>query len=208
MPAKYLLSLFMIAVLLGACATISPRIIPAPTQSPNSLPSGAYPATGNEPVSKSMPYPEQPSLPAVEAPYPPQQEVQPPVDVKKPYPGPGEDLIAPTTAYEPQPGDEKLMQGKVFLDNIQILALDSFPPQFRLSLSGNLPTPCHKLRVKVNPPDADKKIQVEVYSVFDPAEMCIQMLEPLRASVPLQGFPSGTYQVLVNSRPTGEITVP
>ena len=208
MPAKYMLSLLMIAVLLGACATFSPRIIPAPTQTPDMSASKAYPGPGSQPVSKSVPYPEQPSLPAAEAPYPPQKEVQPPVDVKKPYPRPGEDLTVPTTAYAPQPGDEKLMQGKVYLDNMQILALDSNPPQFSLSLSGNLPTPCHKLRVKVNPPGADKKIQVEVYSVFDPAEMCIQMLELLRASVPLQGFPSGTYQVLVNSHPTGEITVP
>ena len=77
-----------------------------------------------------------------------------------------------------------------------------------LELKGNLPTPCHKLRVKVNPPDANQQIQVEVYSLADPAEICIQVLEAFQVSVPLKELPSGTYQVSVNQQPVGELTVP
>ena len=217
MPVKSLSSLLMIAVLLGACATIPPRIIPAPTQGPDAAAPGAYPTPGDQPVSKGLPYPAQPTLPGVVSAYPPQEPGsaepgsaepgQPPLDAPKPRPG----VVQPSdfdTAYAPQPGDDKLMRGKVYLEHMDILALESFPPQFNLSLSGNLPTPCHKLRIKVNPPDTDHKIQVEVYSVFDPAEICIQLLEPLLVSVPLQGFASGKYQVLVNSHPVGEIDVP
>ena len=110
--------------------------------------------------------------------------------------------------WEPQPGDDKLQRGNVYLDSQQILTLESFPPQFVLELKGNLPTPCHKLRVKVNPPDANRQIQVEVYSLADPAEICIQVLEAFQVSVPLKDLSSGTYQVSVNQQPVGELTVP
>ena len=60
--------------------------------------------------------------------------------------------------FAPQPGDDRLMRGNVFIQEMDILIRESFPPQIALSLSGELPTPCHQLRVQVSEPDADNRI--------------------------------------------------
>ena len=91
---------------------------------------------------------------------------------------------------------------------MDILVMESFPPQYMLTLQGTLPTPCHQLRVEVAPPDDQNTIQVSAYSVVDPNAICTQVLSPFQASVPLQGQPSGTYTVLVNGEEAGSIEVP
>jgi hypothetical protein len=82
--------------------------------------------------------------------------------------------------------------------------MESFPPQFMLSLKGNLPTPCHQLRVNVNPPDADNKIMVDVYTVSNPDMICAQVLQPFSETIELGTFPGGHYSVCVNGQLAGE----
>jgi hypothetical protein len=106
--------------------------------------------------------------------------------------------------YAPQPGDDSLTRGSAFVEATDILILESFPPQFQLSLSGSLPTPCNELRVVVEEPDTNNNIAVDVYSVVDPAVICIQVLKAFQASVNLGSFPSGHYTVTVNGEPSGE----
>lgn len=107
--------------------------------------------------------------------------------------------------WEPQPGDENLARGEAFVDQAEIVILESFPPQFRLKLTGTLPTPCHQLRVVVSEPDEQERIDVEVYSVVDPDQVCIQVVEPFEANIPIGSFTSGEYTVLVNGKQVGEI---
>ena len=111
------------------------------------------------------------------------------------------------TAYLPQPGDSKFSRGNVFIEDSEVLVMESFPVQIALVLSGELPTPCNQLRAIANPPDEGNRIQVEVYSVIDPAETCIQVLEPFEANVGLGSFPSGHYSVWVNGEMVGEFDV-
>jgi len=211
MPGKRLLIVLLIAFILTGCATSQLRVIQAPTEAPvqpTIMVGSEYPSpSGNETVSKSVPYPEQNALPAVQPEYPVPQASPPAGQAPYPLPvvtqAPGE-----AQPWEPQPGDDKLQRGNVYLDIQEILTLESFPPQFVLELKGNLPTPCNKLRVKVNPPDTNRQIQAEVYSLVNPAEICIQVLEAFQVSVPLKGLPAGTYKVLVNQQPVGELTVP
>jgi len=108
----------------------------------------------------------------------------------------------------PAPGDELLERGKVFIDEAQLLALESYPPQFRLALKGTLPTPCHQLRIHIPEPDQASRIQVEVYSLSKPGEICIQVLEPFEVRTPLEGLPAGHFTVSVNGEPVGEIDNP
>ena len=108
-------------------------------------------------------------------------------------------------AWEPAVGDENLMRGEAFIDSQDILVLESFPPQFNLALAGSLPTPCHQLRAVVSEPDAQNRIMVEVYSVVDPNEACIQVLEPFEVNIPLGSYSSGEFTVLVNNREIGQI---
>jgi hypothetical protein len=106
--------------------------------------------------------------------------------------------------YAHQPGDEALERGEVFLDSSEVLVMESYPVQIMLTLKGSLPTPCHQLRIKTNPPDVKNRIQVEAYSVVDPAQICTQVLQPFEANLGLGSFPSGHYSVWVNGEMVGE----
>jgi len=106
--------------------------------------------------------------------------------------------------YAPQPADLSLARGEVFIQEKGLLIRESYPPQISLSLSGDLPTPCHQLRVQINEADQAHRIAVEAYSIVDPDMMCTQVLKPFTAHVDLGTFPSGHYSVLVNGELAGE----
>jgi hypothetical protein len=97
------------------------------------------------------------------------------------------------------------VRGEVFLDKTDIVILESDIPKFVLRISGALPTPCHNIRVIVSEPDDRNNIQVDVYSLSDPDEICIQVLEPFETIVPLGIYTSGEFQVVVNGKEIGEI---
>jgi hypothetical protein len=104
----------------------------------------------------------------------------------------------------PKPGDEQLTRGEIFLNEASLVIRESFPPQISLSLGGDLPTPCHALRVEIASPDPENKIRVDTYSLVDPNEVCIQVLEPFQESIDLGTFPTGHYSVWVNGQLAGE----
>ncbi|GAB4485390.1 MAG: hypothetical protein OHK0031_09490 [Anaerolineales bacterium] len=107
--------------------------------------------------------------------------------------------------YDPLPSDKDLMRGEVSLESVEILTLESNPPQYVLALRGSLPTPCHLLRIRAAAPDAENKIIVEVYALTHPKMMCVQMLKAFEAQFPLGSFSAGRYSVWVNGQSAGEI---
>lgn len=106
--------------------------------------------------------------------------------------------------YAPSPADSALTRGTAFLDDVELLTLESFPLQFTLLFKGNLPDPCHQLRISVSPPNAKNEILVDVYSVANPNKMCAQVLNPFEASYSLGGYPTGHYILFVNGNRTAE----
>lgn len=106
--------------------------------------------------------------------------------------------------FAPGPGDANLIRGEVFVQEADLLIRESFPPQISLILKGELPTPCHQLRVEIGTPDANKQIQVAVYSVTNPDLMCTQVIMPFEESLDLGIFPGGHYSVFVNEELVGE----
>ncbi|MCE5258631.1 MAG: hypothetical protein LLG44_06145 [Chloroflexi bacterium] len=111
-------------------------------------------------------------------------------------------------SYAPQPGDEDLTRGTVYIDSREIFLLKTNPPQFRLSISGALPTPCHALRVVVPAADAEGRIDIEAYSLVKPGAMCAQVLEPFSTTISLAGYPAGQYSIWLNGDKVGEMVVP
>src|SRR5687767_9319394 len=87
--------------------------------------------------------------------------------------------------FAPQPGDTALTRGNVYINEASLIIRESFPPQISLTLAGDLPTPCNQLRAEIHPPDTENKIMVDVYSVVDPNQVCIQVLEPFEESIDL-----------------------
>lgn len=106
--------------------------------------------------------------------------------------------------FAPQPGDDTLTRGPVFIQEMDLLIRESFPPQIALVLMGELPTPCHQLRVQVDKPDAENRVSVDVYSVVDPDLVCIQVLEPFEETINLGTYPTGHYTVWINEELAGE----
>ena len=88
------------------------------------------------------------------------------------------------------------------------VAYDPGQKQLVLNLTGNLPTPCHKLQVDVSKPDAQNRISVDVNTTVDPHVMCPQVIKPFETAYPLGALPSGSYTVLVNGKQVGQAQVP
>ena len=110
--------------------------------------------------------------------------------------------------FDPQPGDAGLQRGNVYLDQSEVLLLESFPPQVAVHLVGNLPTPCHSLRVAVEKPDKENNIHMDVYSVVAGDVVCAEVLLPLDQTIILGTYPQGKYTILVNGTEIGEVMLP
>jgi len=146
-------------------------------------------------------------------PEPEQPVVATPISTELPAIDPTQDMVEPperraplpiNAEYLPQREDGNLTQGNVFIDRSELLIMESYPIQVALVLQGSLPTPCNQLRVVAKPQDEQNRIQVDIYSVIDPAKGCVQVLEPFEVNVGLGSFPSGHYSVWVNEEMVGE----
>lgn len=120
------------------------------------------------------------------------------------YPNPTYPNPSSQNDYAPQPSDASLVRGNVYLETKELLILESFPLQFTLHLTGNLPTPCHSLRAAVNPPDSENKVVVDAYSMASPDKICAQVLVPFDVTIPLGSFPPGKYTLWVNGEMIAE----
>jgi hypothetical protein len=112
----------------------------------------------------------------------------------------------PPASYAPQPGDALLKRDQVTLDleNSTMLIMESYPIQVSVMLNGSLSDPCHQLRVVAQPADAEKQINIEVYSIADPTKACITVIQPFTATIPLGSFADGHFTVFVNGKLLGE----
>ncbi len=197
---KSIASFLIIAMLLAACSaqtltttqsvvTENP-IIPSTQSIQNtqfSLPTQSAPATpysaplGGTPIPTISAHPEPGSI------------------------GTGGQVIRPS-GYEPQSADASLKRDQVFLDlsASQLVVTATDPAQAKVTLTGNMPDPCHTLRVVVTPADVNNTINLEVYSLVDPNTACVTVLEPFTASIPLGSFTTGRYTVMVNNERLGQ----
>ena len=106
--------------------------------------------------------------------------------------------------WDPQPSDSRMQRGEVELTSVKIITLESDPHQYSLSIRGTLPTPCHQLRVAVTQSNDRSMIDFEVYSVFEPDEICIQVLEPFAEEIPIGVLTSRESLISVNGNRIGE----
>lgn len=106
--------------------------------------------------------------------------------------------------YAPRPGDKQLTRGNVYIDSVEVLAKESYPPQFSIALKGNLPTPCHEVRINYTGLENENKIVLEVYSVTDPNKICAQVLQPFEQTLEIGSFSAGHYTVWVNGQKMAE----
>ncbi|MEA2008591.1 MAG: hypothetical protein U9O54_05685 [Chloroflexota bacterium] len=186
MRKKYLLFVLMIA--LGAWMTSAcgaDTLQASPTESVN-----AEPETIATPRAKEAPTPTAISK---------KQEVDSDQEKER------NDMNA-DNPFAPVFEERRWPHGQVYLDASEVTLTKG--GQVILRLMGNLPTPCHKLRVLIAEPDAENKIIVEAYSVMNPDGMCVQVLAPFDEDVPLGAFEAGDYAVWVNGEQVGTFQAP
>jgi hypothetical protein len=187
MLPKTSIILLLFVIFLAGCAqpSLTPPIPvnPQPTSAvvnpqPTSVNAGTYPAPGNNaPLNP---------IPTMNNPYP----------VGTP----------PTTPFSPAPGDEKLTRGNVFPDlaTSKLLVMETQPVQVVLHLIGSLPNPCYQLRAITTYDAAQKRVDVELYSLVSAGKICTEVLQPLDVSIPLGSFTGGKYTVYINGEQLGD----
>jgi hypothetical protein len=118
--------------------------------------------------------------------------------VKMPSSDPAAVLIG--NPNPPQPGDGSLVRDTVQIVKTEVSNLNKLPQQITLKISFFLPTPCHQYRITMDQPSADKRINIQVYSLMKKDQPCTLMAlnTPTEASLNLASLPSGHYTVWVN----------
>lgn len=107
-------------------------------------------------------------------------------------------------ALAPTEKDKTLLDGPVYIQTKKITVVNG---AFALELTGTLPTPCNMLRVTMDKPTADKRVNLKVYSVSDPTRMCADVIAPLNVRVNLGALPAGTYSFSLNGEDMGKATL-
>jgi inhibitor of cysteine peptidase len=102
---------------------------------------------------------------------------------------------APTTS---QPPGGATVSGPAFVDEVEVLLLESFPVQVRATVRGSLPTPCHRLVWTLGEPGADGSITLDLASEADAGAVCAEVLEPFEETVDVGSFTGGDYTLVVN----------
>jgi hypothetical protein len=85
---------------------------------------------------------------------------------------------------------------------------ESDPVEVDFVLSGQRPTPCNLLRVATSGPNEGGHIRIDAYTVSNPDEMCIQVIEPFTAVIPFGKFTQGSYTLSINSQMQAKFSIP
>ena len=119
---------------------------------------------------------------------------------------------APEPSEPNDPGSTSPIGAPAYVDEAQLIIMESYPVQVAVVISGNLPTPCHALRHQVEMQDfgAEKRVDITVSSEAQPDAICTQVLEPFKAqiSLDLANAPDSLYTVYVNGELVGEFNYP
>jgi hypothetical protein len=190
-----LINLIFIIIFVTACSKVPGTTEILPTEALQMIQPYPQPTSGFLPgTTQDSPYPGITNV------VPATSESEAPVSDRTSTPVSGQ----PPT-WLPQPGDENLKRSQVFIDSAQILSKESYPVQYTIEIQGSLPTPCHLIRAVIPQPEAQSSIRVEIYSLVDPAKICIQVLESFHIALPIPTLPSGTYSIWINDIQIGEI---
>jgi hypothetical protein len=194
---RLLCGLLLFVVVLTGCQSATKKTA-SPAAPAHNVPAAVYPGPSTQEAGQaSQPYPA-----------PQGNNTASSVTTSVPYPAPGTSSGQTPVAneYAPALGDEKLTRGNASVESkdSKVILTTTSPVQVKLHLAGTLPNPCYHLRVNPAQPDAQKHIQVEVYSVTEPDKICTDVLQNFDVEISLGSFPSGHYSVYINGNLLGE----
>jgi hypothetical protein len=108
--------------------------------------------------------------------------------------------------FTPKPEDSSLKQDGVTLTSIGLSErYDLTPLRAELHIQGSMPSVCSELRVKVEPPTNEYKINIEVYGVSDIKPKCENVFQQFDTTILLGAYSAGQYTVWVNGNLAGTL---
>ncbi len=108
--------------------------------------------------------------------------------------------------YAPKLEDVSLKQENVIVTAVSLSErYDLTPIRAQLYVSGSMPSVCSEPRVKVNPPNGQYQINVEVYSVASLKLNCENVFQQFEISLLLGEYSPGQYTVWVNDNLAGTL---
>lgn len=121
---------------------------------------------------------------------------------------PPREITPAENPYAPQSDDTRLQQAGVTVTSVNLSErLDLTPRRAAVSILGYMPGVCNELRIKVNPPDGERQIFIEVYSLMDPSAACEGVFRQFEATILLGTYTNGRYTVWVNGERVGDFVV-
>ena len=127
-----------------------------------------------------------------------------PIDI-----APGISVIVQTPTPNPTATPSALIEpvyGSVLINNANIITSNGTTiPEIRIQ--GLLPTPCHKLIIKVDPITIQNTLSIHVLSSADLQVACIQKLQPFDQTIRLLNIPPNRYTIWVNGINISTITI-
>jgi hypothetical protein len=89
---------------------------------------------------------------------------------------------------------------------IETAALVQSPQgEWSLNITGQLPTPCHKLQHEYQVVNGD--LNFTISSSQKPDSMCAQVIMDFEQTIPIPDLPSGSFAVYINGTLVGEIQI-
>lgn len=110
--------------------------------------------------------------------------------------------------YAPRTDDLNLQRAGVTVTSVHLSErFDLTPRRAVVSILGYMPGVCNELRIKVSPPDENRQIFIEVYSLMDPGAACEGVFQQFEANLLLGTYTDGRYTVWVNGERVGDFVV-
>ena len=99
----------------------------------------------------------------------------------------------------PDPANSDSNSENVYVNNMQINIMESFPLQVSVTVSGNLPDGCTSIVDSTAVYDNQNTFEIHFYTNRPKDLMCTQALVPFEETIPLEvyGLPAGKYTVNV-----------
>jgi hypothetical protein len=108
--------------------------------------------------------------------------------------------------YAPKLEDVSLKQDAIILTSTNLSErYDLTPIRAQLYITGSMPNVCSQLRIKVNPPDRQYQIKIEVYSVTKIKQNCNNVFQQFEVNLLLGQYSPGQYSVWINDNPAGTL---
>jgi hypothetical protein len=108
--------------------------------------------------------------------------------------------------YEPRMYDLTMKQDGVILTSTNLSErYDLTPIRAELHVQGSMPSVCSELRIKVNPPDNQYQINIDIYGVTNQKLNCENVFQRFDTTILLGVYSPGQFTILVNDNIVGSL---